>query len=943
MTSSGLKEAVKILTFTLHFLCLLIPLCSQDNGFKVEQIDKHATSTASIDGISVFRNVECSNTISAQNVINYCVDASCGVCSQIQTDPCQVLDSYAENTSTCMLPVFLGGTLQESTLCGTGTTIHVVAPDNETESIAASVTVFRDTTGFLYITVVMTCDWLLVVDIDQGFGVYGSVAYSNTVLQFSNNMGGTPYRNNTVTQRFLCLTAPIQLQQLSSLCQNLDTIVNMSMSIQRFTATDPETCAESSPVYNISAYIDMGLIQTPQSYLVSTSNVANNEGLNLPPSPSPLITSSTAPAMPAVLAVLQLQLNLSGAAANAWMNTLSGSGTTSDVQTLGHDVGILVALPHSTSMSKATAEVAAVGLAVSSEGGAVRSWALLSGPQYGGVDYSKLPNCTSSSVSSTTSSMEASASNPQLLALALRLPPSSSTNWILATVSAALPSSLCMSSEDQLDVRTDVQVRVLGPVPATPQSVTTLNPTREEVAAAMETSTSSGSGSSNNILQALLASAAFTQPMLLPPLAAPVPLTVTSSGVNTYDVLTAAGLPTGQTTRPPYPTPIDMPPSVQPPASSGLSSESTNPSSSRESGNLSSVTVALASILGVVVLALVLVLMIFFVRRSKSTSISCEVTPLPSHSIPAERSSSNCSLQFQNLASVNSMNMKAAQVWSTNITFDAVDVNEFQRRSTSEGPLCMGMNLSAASAGRTGHKSRTSNSSLLADGIGASTSAHNKTASLPSPLPFSLSAFPMPVPPSFQHSDAPKHFSRSHAGIEEGIARPSVGMPETWLQGSWRLHAQPPTSDNATDGRLNHDISLAAAQLMDTFWHDLEGQEQHSPSEKEVLVKGQDSKADPGDPCLSYLPESRGLNHATLTESKDVGNHSSSAGSGSLEQTVQSALMPFSGIDGKDAVTLPSVSKDQLIENSSESSFKMLRYVADILGYSQGRGEIYKH
>jgi hypothetical protein len=89
MSRGTLNEAVRILSFALHFICLIQENLSY-NGFTVVQTEDHAATVASIYDISDFRNVEYSNKVSLQNMINYCADASCGVCSQIQNDPCQV-------------------------------------------------------------------------------------------------------------------------------------------------------------------------------------------------------------------------------------------------------------------------------------------------------------------------------------------------------------------------------------------------------------------------------------------------------------------------------------------------------------------------------------------------------------------------------------------------------------------------------------------------------------------------------------------------------------------------------------------------------------------------------------------------------------------------------------------------------------------------------------
>lgn len=54
----------------------------------------------------------------------------------------QVVDAYAADTSVCLLPDFLGGTVPEASLCGVGTTVAVAAPDGMADA-AAHVTLFR--------------------------------------------------------------------------------------------------------------------------------------------------------------------------------------------------------------------------------------------------------------------------------------------------------------------------------------------------------------------------------------------------------------------------------------------------------------------------------------------------------------------------------------------------------------------------------------------------------------------------------------------------------------------------------------------------------------------------------------------------------------------------------------------------------------------------------
>ncbi len=95
----------------------------------------------------------------------------------------QVVDGYGADSSICVLPVFLGGAVSEADICGAGTTVEVAAPD-ASGGVAAHVTVFRQTDGRMMISVVMTCDWLMVASQDDGWGVSGTVSYGYSQLAF---------------------------------------------------------------------------------------------------------------------------------------------------------------------------------------------------------------------------------------------------------------------------------------------------------------------------------------------------------------------------------------------------------------------------------------------------------------------------------------------------------------------------------------------------------------------------------------------------------------------------------------------------------------------------------------------------------------------------------------------------------------------------------------
>lgn len=190
--------------------------------------------------------------------------------------------------------------------------------------------------------------------------------------------------------RFSCLTAPIQLPGLTSNCQNIDAAISLSFNIQRFSASDTSTCASYSPVYNVSSVIELK-VQASKATVSSDS------------APSPAATaasydtsyatanSASSSRPPAVLAVFQLQLDLSGIAGTAWMDTLSGSGQTSDVQILGHDVGLLVALTGSTCDATEIAIMFdSLSVNLNSLGGVIRSWSCLPGPTYGNISESQV-------------------------------------------------------------------------------------------------------------------------------------------------------------------------------------------------------------------------------------------------------------------------------------------------------------------------------------------------------------------------------------------------------------------------------------------------------------------------------------------------------------------------------------------------------------------------
>ncbi|KAG1680622.1 hypothetical protein FOA52_015071 [Chlamydomonas sp. UWO 241] len=128
-------------------------------------------------------------------------------------DPCQAVDGYGSDAAVCMLPDIAGGTVPSTKLCGAGTSADVEAPDGS-GGVAARVTVFRNNTGYLFVNILASCDWLLVVDANARYNVTGAVSYAERRVAFSH--AGTPGEGE---RRFTCATSQIQLPGLSSNCQ----------------------------------------------------------------------------------------------------------------------------------------------------------------------------------------------------------------------------------------------------------------------------------------------------------------------------------------------------------------------------------------------------------------------------------------------------------------------------------------------------------------------------------------------------------------------------------------------------------------------------------------------------------------------------------------------------------------------------------------------------
>ena len=170
--------------------------------------------------------------------------------------------------------------------------------------------------------------------------------------------------------------------------------MELSFFIQRFSATDPTTCSAHGPAYNVSTTVNLALSSTVAEAalppFVTSDDGGGAAGAASTSAASAQTVDDVSP-HPAVLAVFQLQLDLSGRAGAAWMNSLSGAGPSSDVQVLGHDVGLLLALPaaavsaanqSSCDAAAAAGMAASVSAALAPSGGAVRSTSCLIGPAY---------------------------------------------------------------------------------------------------------------------------------------------------------------------------------------------------------------------------------------------------------------------------------------------------------------------------------------------------------------------------------------------------------------------------------------------------------------------------------------------------------------------------------------------------------------------------------
>ena len=128
----------------------------------------------------------------------------------------------------------------------------------------------------------------------------------------------------------------------------------------------------------------------------------------------------------------------------------------------------------------------------------------------------QIPLCATSS-GGPDDNKTASTAAP-LLALALRLPPSASADWVVSALAAVLPQGTCMSSSIQLDIRTDIQVRILGQLPLPAEASSPSANGSNETETGNDSSKSVPPGGSVESHQELWFSAALgTQAVLVPP------------------------------------------------------------------------------------------------------------------------------------------------------------------------------------------------------------------------------------------------------------------------------------------------------------------------------------------------------------------------------------------------------------------------------------------
>lgn len=214
---------------------------------------------------------------------------------------------------------------------------------------------------------------------------------------------------------------------------------------------------------------------------------------------------------------------------------------------------------------------------------------------------SQIPDCVANS----------GATPPPLLALAVCLPFSiASPDWVLDVLGAAVPNATCMSSATQVDVRMDVQVRVLGRMPSA-------------TAAASGAAVAGQSGGQQ--LAGLKKAALNVSPLLLPSLGAPSSLTTgVASQASVLDALSAVEVADAGSGSPTASSPPQAPSSAPRAAPS-----------SDGSGTSSVAVVALAAVLaGVAVAAVVIGLAVWWLRRHVAQGTPGVAVEAPTKQLP---------------------------------------------------------------------------------------------------------------------------------------------------------------------------------------------------------------------------------------------------------------------------------------------------------------------
>ena len=261
---------------------------------------------------------------------------------------------------------------------------------------------------------------------------------------------------------------------------------------------------------------------------------------------------------------------------------------------------------------------------------------------------------------------------PALLALALRLPPSASADWVVSSLAAALPQGTCMSSSMQLDIRTDIQVRILGRIPTPPTSQSS-----GSVANAEELDSSS-SASTSSSEQQLWAAALGTKAVLVPPAGPSVSLFMGGMAQDgaSYGVIAAASAP---------------PSSAASKATSDTATGGQQGSSSGGSsgGSPASITlVALAAALGVVLLLVASAGLIWWLRyRRQQGQLAA--------GYPATKPAPGPHSQEKKPSFLSNSQGSKDKLWNSNTVYDVEEavqaVGRSPARSLSEAAMIKGL------------------------------------------------------------------------------------------------------------------------------------------------------------------------------------------------------------------------------------------------------------